>query len=159
MLQRSHTVMFHLILLSDQYFFNTFNHARLHHPNTDNADMYCKNLLQQIPEKSIHSSPLRASGTPRTIKSRVFLVKNMLVPRPYSEKWMFQDCSFIFSLSCQTKLVHDTVLLFLPCSGDKMVESMLHFYSVAHPCTPTCTHPPCSFYHINLIKAGFLGHC
>lgn len=58
----------------------------------------------EIPEKSIHSSPLRASGTPRTIKSRVFLVKNILVPRPYSEKWMFQDCSFIFSLSCQTHI-------------------------------------------------------
>lgn len=63
-----------------------------------------------IPEKSIHSSPLKASGTPRTIKSRVFLVKNILVPRPYSEKWMFHDCSFIFSLSCHT-VEHNTVLL------------------------------------------------
>lgn len=55
----------------------------------------------ELPENNIHSSPLRASGTPRTIKSRVFLVKNMAMPRPYSEKWMFHDCSFIFSLSCQ----------------------------------------------------------
>ncbi len=65
---------------------------------------------QHTPEKSIHSSPLRVSGTPRTMRSRVFLVKNIPVPRPYSAKWICHDCSFIRSFSCQTQCQNNRFL-------------------------------------------------
>lgn len=97
--------------------------------------------LWNIPENCIHSSPLKASGTPRTIRSRVFRVKNMLVPRPYSEKWMFHDCSFIFSLSCQSHSEAHTTL-FRHSLYNYLCGSSITIH-VAHPWTPTRTPPAC----------------
>lgn len=36
---------------------------------------------------------------PFSTSSRVLAVRYMHTPRPYSEKWMFHDSSFIFSLA------------------------------------------------------------
>lgn len=52
-----------------------------------------------IPESSSQSSPRMLSGTPFSTRSRVFSVRYMQIPCPYSAKWIFQACSFKNSLA------------------------------------------------------------
>lgn len=52
-----------------------------------------------IPDSSSQRSPRMLSGMPFNTSSRVFSVRYMQIPCPYSAKWIFQACSFKNSLA------------------------------------------------------------
>lgn len=79
---------------------------------------------------------------PFSTRSRVLAVRYMHTPRPYSEKWMFHNSSFIFSLAWGkgNEELHVTQLALLPSFSIWHADRHLRFPRAHSKCPQLRLH-------------------